>query len=282
MKTKNSMINKLAIDNLFSRTKKYRNSDEYFKFLRFISKFKHYSYFNSMLIYIQNSNVDFFGSAGYWEKEFDRKVKSDARPYIILQPFGPIMLVYDIFETEGELTPQEFLEKELDRNTALIRGTVDEKVLENALYIARKHKINILYKPLSFFKSGHITTILSGKLEIVLKEGMTTEQNLSVLIHELAHLFLGHTGHENLYTKVIDKQTKKEKDKIVKLLNRKIPRETEELEAETVSYLICKKLGIEVRSEEYLSDYLSEEAFENFSYEVVVKIADKIKSMFFI
>jgi len=79
--------------------------------------------------------------------------------------------------------------------------------------------IKITFKPLSFFNAGYVTTIFKGSLEIALKEGMSYEQNLAVLIHELGHLILGHTGHLTL------RQTTKEgKIKEIKLLQRKMTR----------------------------------------------------------
>ena len=52
--------------------------------------------------------------------------------------------------------------------------------------------LKIIQEKLSFFKGGHITTIRSGKLEILLNESATNESKLAVLIHEIAHLFLKH------------------------------------------------------------------------------------------
>jgi hypothetical protein len=54
------------------------------------------------------------------------------------------------------------------------------------------------------------------------------------------------------------------------------------LEAETVSFLLCKKLGLETRAAEYIAAYIkSEEDLIKFSYETVIKMADKIENLFF-
>ena len=53
-----------------------------------------------MLVYIQNDAVTFFGGISFWKKHFNRTIKRDAKPYIILAPNGPVMLVYDVMETE--------------------------------------------------------------------------------------------------------------------------------------------------------------------------------------
>ncbi len=64
-------------------------------------------------------------------------------------------------------------------------------------------------------------------------------------------------------------------------MNRKLSRTGEELEAETISFLICKKLGLETRAAEYLAGYISSDKdLEEFSHELVIKIADKIEETF--
>jgi predicted metallopeptidase len=267
-------IDKLTIDELFRRSKKYQGTEEFLKFFKFISRFNHYSRFNTMLVYLQNESVTFFGGVNFWRKKFNRYVKEDARPYVILQPFSPVMLVYDVFQTQGRETPDEFLTKGLGTKLFEIKGKINPQILKDAITISQNWGIKILTKPLSYFNAGYITTIFKGKLEIALKEGLSYEQNLAVLIHEIAHLFLGHTGHFGLhYT---------DGKKKIKLFSRKLTRTVEELEAETISYLICKKLGLETRSEEYLSGYItSNDDLEQFSFELVIKTADKIEEFLF-
>ena len=124
---------------------------------------------------------------------------------------------------------------------------------------------------MSFFQGGAVTTYITKKLEIYLREGTDERQHFSTLCHELAHIFLGHTGHKVLITE--NRKTR---------LN--LPERTalslkqEELEAETVNFLICKKLGLEAKSMEYLAGYIESEAdWKNFSYELVIKVADRLE-----
>jgi hypothetical protein len=274
MKKENYINDKFAIDELLHRSWKHRSSVEFFKFFDFIAKFHHYSRFNTMLIYLQNPNVAFFGGSSYWGKKFGRTIKEDARPYVILAPMSPVMLAYDVMETEGVDSPEEFLKKGLGSKPFEVKGSLNPKVLENVIQVTVSYGIRVFTKPLSFFKGGHITTIRSGKLEIVLNEAATTEERLSVLIHELAHLFLGHTGHKEIKSRKIDKK--------IKLLNRtKLTTTGEELEAETVSFLICKKLGLETRASAYIAAYIkNEDDLLKFSYETVIKTADKVENLF--
>jgi len=276
MENNNFDNDKLTIDELFKRSRKYQNSSEFFRFFNFIARFNHYSRFNTMLVYLQDESVTFFGGASFWYKKFNRIVKEDARPYVILQPFSPVMLAYDVFQTEGKDSPQEFLEKGLGTKPFDVSGKINPQTLEDAIFTATSLGIKITFKPLSFFNAGYVTIIFKGSLEIALKEGMSYEQNLAVLIHELGHLFLGHTGH------LLLRQTTKEgKIKEIKLMQRRMTRTAEELEAETISFLICKKLGLETRAAEYLAGYISSDKdLEQFSHELVIKIADKIEEIF--
>lgn len=264
---------KFTIDELLRRSWSFRNTKEFTKFFDFIARFHHYSRYNTMLVYIQNQAVTFFGGVSFWKKKFGRTIKEDARPYIILAPNGPVMLVYDVFETEGKESPEEFLKKGLGSKPFEVKGKIEDKIFERAIEEAKKWGIKISFKPLSYFNAGYVTTIFKGYLEICLKEGMSKEENFAVLIHELSHLFLGHTGHKHLQYQGKEKPTE--------LLQRKLSRTAEELEAETISYLICQKLGLESRSAEYIAGYIkSDKDLIEFSYETVIKTADKIEKLF--
>jgi hypothetical protein len=275
MKNKEEIFHeeKFTIDELFRKSLRFRSTKDFNRFFNFISRFHHYSRYNTMLVYIQNEAVTFFGGKAFWEKRFNRTIKENARPYIILSPGSPIMLVYDVFDTDGEESPNDFLIRGLGTKPFEVMGKIENRVFEHALNEARKWGIKISFKPLSYFNAGYVTTILKGYLEICLKEGMTQEENFSVLIHELSHLFLGHTGHKKIQYYG--------KEKPFNLPVRKLPSRTEELEAETISYLICKKIGLESRSSEYLAGFIqNQDDLSNFSYELVIKVADKIEKLF--
>ncbi|SMO77696.1 protein of unknown function [Saccharicrinis carchari] len=273
MEEKLNQEDRYTISALFKRAKEYRSSAEYINFIQFIERFNHYSRYNTMLVYTQNRAVTFFGGESYWKKKFRRTIKEDARPYIILAPGGPVMLVYDIFDTEGELTPQELLEEGLGSNPHKVNGELNESRLIDAIDLAQQWGIVVKKRPLSYFNGGFVTTIVTGKLEINLKEELGAAEQFSVLIHELAHLFLGHTGHKELIHI--------EKTKKLRIEPRRLNQNAEELEAETVSYLILKRLGLTSKSAEYIAGYIkSDSLLQEVNYEMIIKVADKIESLF--
>ena len=271
---------KYTIDNLFKRASAYRSSTEYIKFVSFMSRFDHYSNYNAMLVYLQNKTVTFFGGESYWKKKFDRTIKEDARPYIILTPGGPIMLAYDIFETEGKLTPEELLEDGIGTNLFAVNGEISTNDFNKVLEEVRSWGIAVKTRPLSYFNAGYVTSIKNEKLEINLKEQLSETEQFGTLTHELAHVFLGHLGHEKI--EKTNFKNPSAKPKTIKLLQRNnLSRKAEELEAETVSYLTMKRIGLETRSAEYLSGYITNnELLQEVNYEVIIKIADKIETLF--
>lgn len=69
--------------------------------------------------------------------------------------------------------------------------------------------------------------------------------------------------------------------KEIKILQRKLSRTAEELEAETVSFLVSKKMGLATNAAEYIAGYIkSENDLIEFSYESVIKTADRIDQLF--
>ena len=267
---------KLTIDELIKRSWNLRDKKDFTKFIDFVAKFEHYSRFNTMLVYIQNKEVTFFGGESYWKKYFNRTIKRFAQPYVILAPKSPVMLVYDVMETEGMDTPKEFLEKMFGENLFEVKGHIDRRLYEGAVLTAQSWGIQVILKPLHYFKAGYVTTAITERLEINLQAGASIEENFTVLLHELAHILLGHTGHKELRKKVTDQR-------IILPERPKISGSTEELEAETVSYLISTRLRLIKRSEEYIAGYLKNmDDLMQFSYELVIKVADKIENTFLI
>lgn len=65
MQVKNVNTDKLTIDELFNRSKKYQGSEQFCRFFNFIARFNHYSRFNTMLVYVQDESVTFFGGAKF-------------------------------------------------------------------------------------------------------------------------------------------------------------------------------------------------------------------------
>mgnify|MGYP001333939240 CR=1 FL=1 len=97
------------LDHLLTESKLYKSGDEYKALLDFTIRMRNFAPFNAMLIDIQKPGIRFAASALDWEMRFKRRPKQDARPLLILWPFGPVALVYDIDDTEGEDLPDSVM-----------------------------------------------------------------------------------------------------------------------------------------------------------------------------
>src|ERR1700682_6530389 len=88
-----------ALDELFTLAGKYNSSDAYLELMRFVGRFRFYSPFNAMLIYVQMPGALFVCTALRWWRDYRREIKVSARPIVILQPMGPVLFVLAVRET---------------------------------------------------------------------------------------------------------------------------------------------------------------------------------------
>ena len=101
--------------------------------------------------------------------------------------------------------------------------------------------------------------------EITLNSNFSSETNYATLTHELGHLYCGHAGTPNL-SWWPDR--------------RSLERNAEEFEAESVSYLVCQRAGLDTPAVAYIHGYLgSNEEVPRISLEAVFKAAQRIESM---
>src|SRR5690625_250506 len=98
------------LDQLLEDSRLYRTSKEYMELLDFVARMRDFAPFNALLLHIQKPGLTHAASAKDWRERFNRRPKLDARPLLILRPFAPVALVYDVQDTEGDpLPPGAFL-----------------------------------------------------------------------------------------------------------------------------------------------------------------------------
>lgn len=49
-----------------------------------------------MLLHIQKPGSNYVTSVAEWQNRFDRCIKPEARPMVVLRPFGPVSFVFDL------------------------------------------------------------------------------------------------------------------------------------------------------------------------------------------
>ncbi len=98
-----SISNKQAFQQLnllFEKVKGFRSSKSFREFLHFAIKFKHLAPFNALIVKYQRPGCDYLLNVRDWEKRFNRRIKDNALPVVILVPFGPVDFLFDISDTE--------------------------------------------------------------------------------------------------------------------------------------------------------------------------------------
>lgn len=249
-----------GIDELFATVRDYASSDKFKELLRFTAHFKKYAPYNAMLIHIQNPGARYVLPARSWQK-YNRTVINDRCPIIILWPFSPVYCVYDVGDTmvmpgRNDLFPKD-LAKPYD-------GDPDKQVDESRF---RKLVDSLKYWGI-VYEEMKTAECYSGKLEIgrdndpdivFAKEdqcprewrpaysirvcaGTNITVKFATIVHELGHLFCGHL--RNSYV-----------EHPPETAPRNLSVEAKEFEAETVSWLVCRRLGIDNPAYKYLANY---------------------------
>jgi len=268
-----------VLDELFRLTQQYKESGKYLELLRFIVRFRHYSPFNAMLVHIQMPGALFFNSAKRWYMNFHRLIKPAAKSLMILRPGGPIMMVYDISDTEpDERLPLVSLPDDLIFPFEATSGKIGNE-LNRLVENCRRDLIHVSFEHFGSMQGGSIQRINSITDEvrenwhevtepmylIKLSNNASRESQFVSLLHELAHLYCGHLGtpDESWWP-----------DRLGLALSVK------EFEAESVAYIVCNRAGIKNPSEQYLSGYLEENnTIPDISFDHVMKAAFLIENM---
>src|SRR5260370_24532908 len=249
-----------ALDELFTFAGKYNSSDAYLELMRFVGRFRFYSPFNAMLIHTQMPGAHFVRNARKWRKDYRREIKINARPIVILQPMGPILFVFDVSDT-APLPNARPLPPQVEDPFQVRNGKIGEQL---ALTVdnAKRDGVRVSERADGSQRAGSIQWAAAGQhmeftiakkplpkstqvpvwFELLLNSVLSAEARYGTLVHELAHLYCGHLGtpHDRWWPHRQD-----------------LSHDVCELEAESVSYLVCSRLGFAPASAKYLAAYVS-------------------------
>ena len=227
-------------------------SDKYADYLKTMSRFHNYSTRNTQLIYMQYPGATNVAGFHKWKNEFKRTVKKGSKAIKILAPM-PIVIkedkavidpetkkpvldddgmpvteevekrfarfkavsVFDISQTEGKPLPT--LIQDLTGNVEQYEAFLDT--------LRAVSPLPITIKPMPEEKDG---TCEFG-VKISIREGMSQVQTVSAAVHEITHAIL----HDRSRI-VSDEENIAKKDL-----------STAEVEAESISYVVCQHFGIE-------------------------------------
>jgi hypothetical protein len=251
---------------LLEDSRLYHTSRDYLDLLEFVSRLRNFAPFNAMLLRIQKPGLTYAASAWDWKTRFDRTVKEGARPLLILWPFGPVALVYDVLDTEGKPLPADVAE------TFHATGAVTQETIERFFRLLSRRGIDAKHLQSGDAHAGTIRVIersavkgKRGKYKIRINSTHALNVQFVTLAHELGHLFLGHLGSDK-YLKIGERPPMTTAQK--------------ELEAESLAYLVCKRHGVRSKSESYLAGYVNKNTtVGTLDLDAILKAAGQVETL---
>ncbi len=251
-----------TIDLLLRESRRYRSSAGFQEMIDFIGRFRDYAPYNNMLVRLQNPSCGLYATEKDWRERFSRTLKEDARPMLILAPMHPVMLVYDVDQTEGKPLPQEL------QKFSSFEGQWDGSWLTRLIKNAAGHRIDVQFKTLSSTNSGFATLARASgnwKMRVVLHDQLNEPSRFGVLCHELAHILLGHLGSDWDYWWPA---------------RTNLSHAAVEVEAEATAWIVTSQLGLEGSSATYVSRHLkSGDVPTGVSFDMIAKTAGHIGHM---
>ena len=247
------------VDSIENGIKELFESDKYRKYLATMSRFHRYSVNNTMLIYMQRPDATHVAGFNKWRDQFGRNVLKgekgiriiaptpykkkveeiktdpetnapilDADGKAIIEekeiriPMFKVVSVFDVSQTAGKPLPQL---------AADLSGNVQQyEVFMEAL--RRASPVPIEIKPVARDTDGFFSIKAQS---ITIRAGMSEVQTVCAAVHEIAHAKLHDYEH---MTELAD-------DGETILVPGEKSRNTEEVEAESISYAVCQYYGIE-------------------------------------
>jgi hypothetical protein len=219
-----------------------------------------------MLLHVQRPGLSYAASARDWLVRFGRWPKEGARPLLILWPFAPVALVYDVQDTEGNPLPE-------DVASFYAHGPIDEKSIATFIEILKKKNIEWYWVDAGDRRAGSIRVMQRlgqekefGHYRMHINRNHLPAVQFATLAHELGHLFLGHLGPDKALN-VPPHRDIMEHEQI-------------ELEAESVAFLVCARNGVTSKSETYLKDYVKENTtIEHIDIYQVMRAAGQVETL---
>jgi IrrE N-terminal-like domain len=182
-----------ALDDLITRALAYRTGPELKALFDFMKRFPHLAPYNAMLLHIQNPKIQFALRAPVWERKYERRVITEARPYVILQTMGPVAFVFDLCDTKP-INPKRDLIPETITNPFAASGQPPRGALKRLIVACLKIGIVVQEQDLATYHAGSAIQFSGGTFGVSLNSKHTEAQHIGTLAHELGHVFCGHLG----------------------------------------------------------------------------------------
>ena len=234
-------------------------SEKYMRYLSVMSRFHRYSVNNTMLIYMQKPDATLVAGYNKWKNQFERHVKRGEHGITIIAPtpfkkkieeqkldpdtkapildaegkavmeereveipmFRPVK-VFDVSQTDGKPLPE--LASTLSGNVQNYEAFMEA--------LRRSAPVPLSVEPMAANMDGYFSP---DRQRIAIRAGMSEVQTVSAAVHEISHSKLhNYAKAQEEAVRAGDKEPPKKKD-----------RNTEEVEAESISYAVCQYYGIQ-------------------------------------
>ena len=234
-------------------------SEKYMRYLSVMSRFHRYSVNNTMLIYMQKPDATLVAGYNKWKNQFERHVKKGEHGITIIAPtpfkkkleeqkldpdtkapildaegkavmeereveipmFRPVK-AFDVSQTDGKPLPE--LASSLSGNVQNYEAFMEA--------LRRSAPVPLSVEPMAANMDGYFSP---DQQRIAIRAGMSEVQTVSAAVHEIAHSKLhNYAKAQEEAARAGDKEPPKKKD-----------RNTEEEEAESISYAVCQYYGIQ-------------------------------------
>lgn len=256
-----------AIDQLYSEAFSTQGSKAFDEFLNFVVRFSNLSVYNAMLVRVQCPGAAAVATRIKWES-LGRSVKPDAVPIVILRPFGPVSFVFEQGDTDGKP-----LQGEGD-NPLFATGMLSKRIYDQTCKAAEKYNITVEQSDsygvlLAGTAAGFsvMPAVLQTKsvreFRVRLNANHDLPTRFGTLAHELGHIYCGHVG--------ADSRGRWPDRHHLSYAQR-------ELEAEAVSWLVCKRNSVETHSREYLSSLMKDADLSGISMYGIFEAANRVES----
>ena len=252
------------LDQLLADSRLYKRSKDYQALLEFVVQLRGFAPFNAMLLQVQKPGLSYAASERDWWVRFRRRPKEGARPLLILWPFAPVALVYDVMDTEGEPLPDDVASFDAV-------GSIGEDRLRSFESLLGRKSISLCWVDAGDRNAGLIRVVQrptdekqATQYRVHINRNHDPAVQFTTLAHELGHLYVGHLGSDS-------------KLKIPE--RRGLSHAQQEIEAESVAFIVCHRNGIKPKSQTYLSSFVdSDTAIDDVDVYQVMRAAGQVET----
>ena len=276
---------KRQVDLLYQAVSSYSKCKEFKSLLQFCAKHKHLSPYNAMLVQMQRPDAQYVLGANEWKYNYNRIIKSDARPLIILVPFGPVDFVFDIKDTEPTKTmfPDDIKEllKVIEKADVEKQLNIEEK-LQKLINNLSLHGIAFGQSLLGgdelgaqielFRQKKNMNVVLTKKSNLrwdsyfllSVNDQQDSYMRFAALCQELSHVFCHHLPGYGWWES----------------RNNELDLNAMNFEAQCVTWLVCERQGITNPTTERLANYLQHhKRIPDVSLDFILQAANEIEKM---